>query len=246
MKNHLPPAGPLRGIALCWLVVALVGCAAPGTGQRTPAAEALNGLFDAQWADNMQRYPEWATYVGDNRLGDRLADASPAAEAERYALERQWKAQALAIDPSRLDTKDRTSRAMFIHQIDTELAFEPLVGYRRMTLGALGGFHTEFADLLRASPTDKTEQVEQMLARMVSYPRRVDQELARLRQGLALGWVPPRSVLERVLEEQWRHRSQGLQLQASRNCCASIRQHCFSTLHRSCFSSFGSLVHQQR
>lgn len=199
MKNLLPAAGLLRGMAVCGLVVALVGCAAPGTGQRAPAAEALTGLFDAQWADNMQRYPEWATYVGDNRLGDRLADASPAAEAQRYALDRQWKAQALAIDPSRLDTKDRTSRALFIHQIDTELAFEPLVGYRRMTLGALGGFHTEFADLLRASPADKTAQVEQMLARMVAYPRRVDQELAKLRQGLALGWVPPRSVLERVL-----------------------------------------------
>ena len=36
---------------------------------------------------------------------------------------------------------------------------------------------------------------------MAAYPRRVDQELALLREGLALGWVPPRTVLERVLAQ---------------------------------------------
>ena len=40
-----------------------------------------------------------------------------------------------------------------------------------------------------------------MLARMAAYPRRVDQELARLREGMALGWVAPRSVLSRVLAQ---------------------------------------------
>ena len=38
-----------------------------------------------------------------------------------------------------------------------------------------------------------------MLARMAAYPRRVDQELARLREGMALGWVAPRTVLDRML-----------------------------------------------
>ena len=36
---------------------------------------------------------------------------------------------------------------------------------------------------------------------MAAYPRRVDQELVWLREGLALHWVPPREVLERVLAQ---------------------------------------------
>ena len=52
---------------------------------------------------------------------------------------------------------------------------------------------------MRAVPARTAAQAEQILARMAAYPRRVDQELARLRQGQALGWVPPRAVLQRVL-----------------------------------------------
>jgi uncharacterized protein (DUF885 family) len=75
------------------------------------------------------------------------------------------------------------------------------VGYRSMSLGALGGFQTGFAGLLRAVPVTDREQVEQALARMAAYPWRVEQELVLLREGLALRWVPPREVLERVLAQ---------------------------------------------
>jgi uncharacterized protein (DUF885 family) len=70
-----------------------------------------------------------------------------------------------------------------------------------MSLGSQFGFHGEFAQLLGASPVAQRAQVEQMLARMAAYPRRVDQEIARLREGLALGWVPQHSVLQRVLAQ---------------------------------------------
>ncbi len=206
--GHLP-AGRLPRLVLCSAVIALAGCTTPttlltnaptsGTEPRSTAATALHVLFDTQWADNMQRYPEWATQVGDHRYGDRLRDASAQAEADRYSLMRQWRTQAQAINTTALDAKDRTSLLLFIDQIDTDLAYEPLVGNRRMSLGALGGFHTAFAGLLRSSPTESAAQVEQILARMAAYPRRVDQELVRLREGLALGWVPPRAVLDRVL-----------------------------------------------
>lgn len=209
MRIGLSSSRLLRYAILCSTAIALSACTtparvttatpAPSAVARSPAATALHALFDAQWADNMQRYPEWATSVGDNRHGDRLGDASAEAEAERYALVRQWRARAKAIDPSSLDVKDRTSLLLFVDQLDSALTYEPLVGYRRMSLGALFGFHTDFAELLRASPTRNTRQVEQILARMAAYPQRVDQELVRLRQGLSLGWVPPRQVLDRVL-----------------------------------------------
>jgi len=209
MKKKLLPGVRLPRLILWSAMMGLAGCTTPttlmttaptsGTGARSPAATALHALFDAQWADNMQRYPEWATGVGDHRYGDRLRDVSAQAEAERYALLRQWRTQAQAIDATALDAKDRTSLLLFVDQIDTDLAYEPLVGARRMSLGALGGFHTSFSEILRSSPTQSTAQIEQILARMAAYPRRVDQELVRLREGLALGWVPPRAVLDRVL-----------------------------------------------
>ena len=166
---------------------------------RSPAATALHTLFDASWDAAMQRHPEWATYVGDKRWGDQLLDASPEAEAADYASSRRRLAAAQAIDRSALDARDRSSLDLFIHGQQRQLSFEPMVGYRRMSMAALGGFHTDLADLLQASPVTNPAQAEQALARLAAWPRRVDQELVRLRQGLAQGWVPPRPVIARVL-----------------------------------------------
>ena len=173
--------------------------AAPQETRDVVETRCLHALFDAAWETSMRHSPEAATYVGDRRYGDRLDDASPEAEAAEYAEWREQRGQALAIQRGLLSATDRSSLDLFIYGLDEALRYEPLVGFRRMTLGANGGFHTGFADLLQTSPVDTVAAVEQMLARMAAYPRRVEHELQRLREGLGLGWVPPRAVLDRVL-----------------------------------------------
>ncbi|MDQ2780165.1 MAG: DUF885 domain-containing protein [Pseudomonadota bacterium] len=199
---------PTATLALA-LFAALTGCSTtaqtPSSAQAVfaateqPAARALHALFDADWEANMRRYPERATYVGDNRYGDRLYDASAASEAGGFDEQRRRLKQAEAINVSALGAKDRTSLALFVFGLRDSLAYEPLVGLRRMTLGAIGGFHTGFAELLRDSPVDTPAAARQVLARLAAYSRRVDQEIARLGEGLALGWVAPKPVIARVL-----------------------------------------------
>jgi uncharacterized protein (DUF885 family) len=189
-----------------FLVAALQGCvSAPSLQVSSDAPVAveskrLQDLFDETWEADMKRYPHLATNVGDNRYGDRLYDASPENEADAYAQTRRHLERAQSFRREILSAKDRASLDIFIFSLQDNLLFEPLVGYRRMSLGALGGFQSNFAELLKDSPVEKIEQAEQMLARMAAYPHRVDQELVRLREGLALGWVPPRSVLDRVIK----------------------------------------------
>ena len=176
---------------------------APGAAAAVDAAATrrLHALFDERWEAQMQTYPEWATYVGDHRYGDRLRDASPAAIAADFDAARRALAQARAIPRQGLSAPDRASLDIFVHGLQDHLRYEPLVGFRSMSLGALGGFQTGFAGLLRASPATTGAELKQVLARMAAYPRRVDQELVLLREGMALRWVPPRAVLERVLAQ---------------------------------------------
>ena len=190
-------------LTVVWAMPAALAAEAPGAAASADAAATrqLHALFDARWEALMQTYPEWATFVGDHRWGDRLHDASPAAIAAEFDAARQVLAQARAIPRQGLSARDRTSLDIFVHGLEERLRTEPFVGYRSMSLGALGGFQTGFAGLLRAVPVTNREQVEQALARMAAYPRRVDQELVLLREGLALRWVPPREVLERVLAQ---------------------------------------------
>lgn len=199
MRNTVRPSI----VATC---LAFVITLAPGVVRAADTADPaqtqrLHALFDETWEAWMQAYPEWATYVGDHRYGERLTDGSLTAVAERDAVERRTLEQALAIRREALSPTDRASLDVFVYSLREGVRGQPFVGYRSMSLGSQDGFHTDFAQLLQTSPVAQRAQVGQMLARMAAYPRRVDQEIVRLREGLALGWVPPRSVLDRVLAQ---------------------------------------------
>jgi uncharacterized protein (DUF885 family) len=192
----------LRSLAIAFVVSVITLHAMPAR-----AADAvdpvetrrLQALFDQRWEELMQLYPEWATYVGDHRYGDRLRDASPEAIAADYAAARRALQAAQGIRRDALAAKDQVSLDIFIYQLEEHLRFEAFRGYRSMSIGALGGFQTGFSELLRASPVSRRLEAEQMLGRMAAFPRRVDQEIVLLREGIALGWVPPVTVLDRAL-----------------------------------------------
>jgi uncharacterized protein (DUF885 family) len=199
----------MRTISLPTIIAALFARAVTALADPCRAADTADpaqtqrphALFDETWEAWMQAYPEWATCVGDHRYGDRLMDGSLKAVAERDALERQTLERALAIRRHDLSPTDRASLDVFVYSLRERVREQPFVGYRSMSLGSQDGFQTGFASLLQIGPVEQRAQVEQMLLRMAAYPRRVDQEIAHLREGLALGWVPPRSVQQRVLAQ---------------------------------------------
>lgn len=180
------------------LVLALAAAAAEPDADAT---QALHALFERQWDGTAQRLPEWATYNGDHRFDDRLADVSDPAVAERDALARQWLAEAEAIAPDKLSPTDRLSREMFISAREREVAMQPFTGWRSLRVGGLFGAQAGLSELLRVTPTATVEQAEHLLARLAQVPRRMEQEIALMRRGVALGWVPARDVLLRALQQ---------------------------------------------
>ena len=192
-----------RMVAALVFAAALHALPARGAEPAEPAdpvqTQRLHALFEQHWEAQMRAHPEWATFLGDHRFGDRLGDVSPAAVAADFKAQRESLDAARQIPRNALAPTDRVSHDVFIHTLEAHLATEPFAGFRSMSLGAIGGFQTDFADLLVASPAARAAEVEQMLARMAAYPARVDQEIAQLREGKALGWVPAKDVLDRVV-----------------------------------------------
>lgn len=185
------------------LAAALLGSsgAAMAQADANEASRRLRELFAASYEEGTRRAPEWATYRGDHRYGDRFTDASPAAIAERDAVTQRYLEQARSIPAEGLSLQDRISRELFIEGQQRQVEQAAFTGWRVMSLRALGGPHTQFADLLSVSPMSRVDLVEKSLARMAAYPTRIDQEIANLRRGMAEGWVPPREVLQRVLRQ---------------------------------------------
>ncbi len=187
----------LIGATLCLLALLPAQAAAA----EPQPSQALQALFDRQWEDSARLWPEWATYRGDHRYGSKLLDASAQGIAERDEMARRYLTQARQIPRDKLKPAERVSLDIFIANQQRAVDQQAFPGWRTMSLGALGGAQSQFADLLSVSPFSRRELAELSLTRMAAYPQRVDQEIANLRRGLAVGWVPPREVLERVLAQ---------------------------------------------
>lgn len=180
----------------------MCGGANPQAAQVSPSqARAVHALFDRQWEDVNQRFPEGATYRGDHRFGDRFSDLSPQALAVYDAQVRQWLKQARAIRRDALGVTDRVSLDLFIADREREVEEQAFAGLRTLRMGSLGGAQSSFAQLMQVVPVQTPEQVRQLLQRMRAYPKMMDQEIDILRQGLSLGWVSSKAVLVRVVAQ---------------------------------------------
>ena len=192
----------LQRIAASLLATVLVAGVHAATATADPLqTAALQGLFDRQWEDVSRRFPEGSTFRGDLRYNDRLSDQSAEAIAAYDLQVRRWLTEARAVSRDRLDATDRVSLDLFIGKMEREVEEQAFPGYRSLKLSSLGGVQSDFAELLKASPVRNRLQVEQMLQRMAAYPKQMDQEIAGLRRGMALGWVASRNVIERVLAQ---------------------------------------------
>jgi uncharacterized protein (DUF885 family) len=200
LSQHRTALALAAALSMCTASPALAQAAIPAAPAAAANSEtkALHALFERQWEWSARNFPEVATYRGDLRFNDRLSDMSEAAIAQRDREILQFLADARAIPRDKLGPTDRTSLDMFIDAQERFAEQATLPAMRGMSLRALGGPQTQFAELLQVMPVQRADQVEQMLARMAALPRRMEQEIVSLRRSAAAGWVPGRDVLVRV------------------------------------------------
>src|SRR5688572_14059563 len=133
-------------------------CAACATSQTMTAAPAaadpsqlLSDAASEWWQKTLERYPTWATYLGDRRYDDRLTDISPAARKAWVDYAASMKARLDAIDPARLTAGDRVTwdalRTGVVDTIDGEVCRDAewsvdQLGGVQVNLGEIGNFHS--------------------------------------------------------------------------------------------------------
>ena len=97
------------------LVAPLVAMPAdvPAPGPVPAAGEAsrrLNDLFERYFEEYLELHPVSATYIGDNRYNDRIAnDLGPEWRARWHAVNERYLADVRRIDPATLGSEDRVS-----------------------------------------------------------------------------------------------------------------------------------------
>ena len=191
------------------LVAPLVAMAAdvPAPGPVPAAGEAsrrLNDLFKRYFEEYLELHPVSATYIGDNRYNDRIAnDLGPEWRARWHAVNERYLADVRRIDPATLGREDRVSWEVFVRERTRQIESERFPDYL-LPVDQHGGLATLMPMLgsgSNAQPFATTRDYEAWLGRLDGFPVWVDQAIANMREGVQRGVVQPRVVMERLLPQ---------------------------------------------
>lgn len=161
---------------------------------------ALRALLSDHWEHTMARSPSWATMLGDRRFDDQLPDASAAASAASTEAARDFLARAQDIVPSELSAAERTTLALFIEELQADLASE-VCHFEQWSLSPRSNPAVDFNHLVDTHTVRTLADLESLLARYQALPRYTEQSMEQLRAGLAAGRVANADTVRLVIEQ---------------------------------------------
>ena len=166
--------------------------------------EALHALFDEHFERDLQLNPLRATFIGDYRFNDRMANSNgPEYRAEAEAMDTEFLARLLEIDRTELGYQDQLSYDLF--RIEREQSLEgnkfpshlqPVNQFYSVTnsfvqLGSGTGAH----------PFNSVKDYEDFLSRADDYAVIIDQIITNMKLGMQQGVTQPRILMEKLLPQ---------------------------------------------
>ena len=201
MKNIL--AAMLAALLL------VVACGDPQEQPTTdaPAASAsstLHALFDEHFERNLELNPLSATFIGDYRYNDRLANSnSPEYIAEATAIDEEFLARLLEIDREQLDYQDQLSYDLF--KINREQSLEgnqfpshlqPVNQFYSTT-----NFFVQLGSGSSAHPFKTVKDYDDFLSRADQFAINIDQIITNMQEGMREGITQPRILMEKLVPQ---------------------------------------------
>lgn len=187
-----------------------VGCSDisdPGESDQNEAVAQtayLDTLYAEYFSANMELNPLSATFMGDHRYNDRLANSlSEEHRTRQRMLEEEYLALLEAVDPEPLDEQARLSYRIF--KRDREMALEQFEHPDHLLpIDQFYNLASRFAMLgsgQSAQPFATADDYDDWAQRMEQLPILLDQAIENMKQGMAQDIVQPRVLMERALPQ---------------------------------------------
>ena len=194
-------------VAALFLVVGCGKSDAPADEAESSSVDApaaLASLFDEYFERNLEMNPVSASFVGDNRYNDRLANSnSPEYIAADLAMDEEFLGRLLEIDRDSLGEQDKLSYDLFKLQRENSIESRqfrgeliPVNQFYSMT-----NFFVQLGSGASAHPFNTVKDYEDFLSRADDYSRNVDQVISNMQQGMAEGYTQPRILMEKLLPQ---------------------------------------------
>jgi len=168
------------------------------------ASDALHALFDEHFERNLELNPLSATFIGDYRYNDRMANSnSPEYIAAETALDEEFLAQLLEIDREQLSYQDQLSYDLFKIRREQSLEgnqfpfhLQPINQFYSMT-----SFFVQLGSGSGAHPFKTVKDYEDFLSRADQFSINIDQVISNMKEGMHQGVTQPRILMEKLVPQ---------------------------------------------
>ncbi len=168
-------------------------------GGKNAEDEKFKAIYEKHWAQNMERYPEWSTWVNwkDGIYNDRWSDNSKAGIEKNKQVVLEQRAELDAIDRDDLSDEGKLNFDLYKERMDYQIeGFQFPDEY--MPITQLGGMQQSIPQLLNRMPKRHLRDYNNLLSRFKKIPSVIDHSVVLLKEGLQKGITPPKVTLRDV------------------------------------------------
>jgi uncharacterized protein (DUF885 family) len=162
--------------------------------------KALNDLLAEQWEYRMRTNPLFASFLGDKRWNDQLDDFSQEAIDKDAQETRKFLTRFEAIDTSGFPEQEALNKVLIVRDLRLlveDARFKPW----EMPVNQQNGVQIELPDLVTVLSFQSVKDYEDYISRLGQMPRLLDQTVIQMRKGLNDKLMPPRFLLEKVVDQ---------------------------------------------
>jgi uncharacterized protein (DUF885 family) len=189
---------------ICLIVFVLIVGAALVAGQTVSTVEgrrkALNDLLAEQWEYKLRTSPVTASFLGDKRWNDKLDDLSQEAVDKDLQETQKFVARFEAIDTSGFPEQEALNKTLIVRDLKLQLESARFKLWE-IPVNQETGIQISFPELVPVLSFQSVKDYEDYISRLRQIPHALDQTTVNMRKGLADKLMPPRFLLEKVVDQ---------------------------------------------
>jgi len=174
--------------------------AAPAQSDLEGRRKALNDLLAERWEYTLRTSPTFASFLGDKRWNDKLDDFSQKAIDDDLEQSKKYLARFEAIDTTGFPEQEALNKTLMVRDLRIAVDGARFKSWE-MPVTQFGGVHIDLPQLVSILSFQSVKDYDDYIARVKQIPRVFDEYTIQMRKGMAEGLMPPRILLEKVVDQ---------------------------------------------
>ena len=187
-------------VALILCMLCSLSTAAQSPSPLQSRRKALNDLLAEQWEYRLRTSPLFASYLGDKRWNDKLDDFSQEAIDKDLQETRKFLTRFEATDTSGFPEQEALNKALMVRDLKMQVEGARFKEWE-MPVDQQNGIQVFLPQLVNVLSFQSVEDYEDYVSRLKQIPILLDQTTIQMRNGMNDKLMPPRFLLEKVLDQ---------------------------------------------